>query len=285
MRKIIIGSLLLFNVSCTDVVYVTQPQLVTKTDTIIKTRVDTVQAGLQKFNININWSKFTASSNLVNDFMVNSMSDSSLSITHVGVRLEYPKQNASFTQSTVRDGNVTKLITMNVPAADSVNLYLLAVYNSGGPGAVRKALKMGIRRNITVPTSGEVNLTLDSLVLYDTDWVVDTTVSDTISFVNDTILVTRSKLLTRGLTSILIRDIYQLEDDAITPYSNRFVKWYGSGYERGNPFGWRKIEVFSQNNSTTTSVDTFWPYIDGKMFNLTDAYLVGKQGIIKTTWR
>jgi hypothetical protein len=271
MKKIVMVLSLLTVVACKDVVYVTGPS-VTKTDTVV--------VGLQNVNIRVNWSKFNTTSNIVmNDFMVNAVSDNGLSITHVGARLVYPKNNAVFTQSVVKDTGSTKLITLQVPSTDTAHLYIVAVYEGGG---IRKALKMGVKRNISIPAGGNINLTLDSLTLIDTEWMIDTT-DATIRMSNDTIRVTRSNGLTFSEVPVHVIDPYQI--GGLVTYSNRIVKFFGSGNEMGNPSGLRRFDIHTPNRGTPTTTETFWPYIDGGMFNLNGDYLIGKQGVIKTIWQ
>ena len=272
MKKIFMVLSLLTMVACKDVVYLTGPTI-TKTDTLVVTN------GLQNVNLTVNWSKFTTGgSKLMSNLMANAVSDSGLVITHVGARLVYPKNNAVFTQSVVKDTGSTKLITLQVPSTDTAHLYIVAVHESGG---VRKALKMGVKRNISIPTNGTINLTLDSLTLIDTDWVV----GDTTATVNsDTIRVSRSNTLTQSYVRVHTTDPYQVGDGFIA-YSNRIVKFFGSGNEMGNPSGLRRFDILVPNRGTSTSIETFWPYIDGGMFNLNGDYLIGKQGVIKTTWQ
>jgi hypothetical protein len=275
MKKILMVLPFLIMISCKDVVYITEPKITTKTDTIF--------VGLQDVKIRIDWAKFnaTTTSKLTSDFMVNSVSDSELRITHVGARLVYPKNNASFSQSAVRDTTNTRLITMQVPPTDTAHLYVLAVFDSAG---VRKALKMGVKRNINIPSNGSILLTLDSLTLMDTEWTIDSIADTTLRMVNDTIRNTLSNTLNTGTVRIRVTDPYQIGTQFIA-YSNRIVKFYGSGFEYGNTAGWRGFGIVTNNRNTATSTDTFWPYIDGVFFNLNGEYLVGKQGIIKTTWQ
>jgi len=260
-------------IGCSEkVVYLTGPTT-TKTDTVI------VNAGMQTVNLRVDWSKLRQPmTSKLEDGMAYAISDSGLNITHVGSRLVYPKNNASFTQSVVKDTGSTSLITLQVPATDTAHLYVIAVHEANG---VRKALKMGVKRNIRILSNTLINLTLDSLTLMDTDWsVTDTTV--TIS--SDTIRMTSSRDDTRKVLNVRVTDPYQVGTTFIS-YSNRIVKFYGSGFEYGNIDGWRKFGIDVLNRSSATTIDTFWPYIDGSLFNLNGEYLIGKQGIIKTTWQ
>lgn len=269
-RKIWFLVLSFITIGCSEkVIYLTGPTT-TKTDTVI------VNAGMQTVNIRVDWSKLRQlTTSKLEDGMSYAISDSGLNITHVGSRLVYPKNNASFTQSVVKDTGSTSLITLQVPATDTAHLYVVAVHEASG---VRKALKMGVKRNIRILANTPINLTLDSLTLIDTDWsVVDTTISVT----NDTIRVTASSNTTLDVRAA---DPYQIGTTFIS-YSNRIVKFYGSGTEYGNTDGWRKFGIQILNKSSATTIDTFWPYIDGSLFNLNGEYLIGKQGIIKTTWQ
>lgn len=268
--------LLLLSVNaCKEIVYITGP-IITKTDTLV------IKNGMQSVNITVDWSKFNTTSKLMNNYMVNSMSDSGLTITHVGARLVYPKNNAVFTQSVVKDSGSTKLITLQVPTTDTAHLYVLAVYQAGG---VRKALKMGVKQNISIPLNGAINLTLDSLTLIDTDWFVDSIADTTLHIVNDTIRVTLNNVSGNGVVKIRVNDPYQIGSSTSMTYSESIVRFYGSGYEYGNISGWRSFGIIMTNTNTITSVEKFWPYIDGSMFNLNGDYLIGKQGVIKATWQ
>jgi hypothetical protein len=275
MKKILMVLPFLIMTACKDVAYITEPKITIKTDTIF--------VGLQDVKIRIDWAKFNATtiSKLTSDVMVNSVSDSGLLITHVGARLVYPRENASFSQSTVRDTSNSRLITMQVPPTDTAHLYVLAVFDSAG---VRKALRMGVKRNINIPANGSILLTLDSLTLMDTEWTIDSIADTNLRMVNDTILNTLPNTLNTGTVRIRVTDPYQVGTQFIA-YSNRIVKFYGSGFEHGNITGWRQFGIMTNNRNTATSLDTFWPYIDGAFFNLNGSYLVGKQGIIKTTWQ
>lgn len=266
-------------VACKEIVYVTEPALTNTTKT------DTVFVGLQDVKIRIDWAKFNSisTSKLTSNMMVNSMSDSGYRITHVGARLVYPANNASFSQSAVRDTSNSRLITMQVPATDTAHLYVLAVFDSAN---IRKALKMGVKRNISIPSNGSILLTIDSLTLLDTDWTIDTISDTTIRAVmeTDTIRVTHNITTSNPMIRVSVVDPYQIGTQFIA-YSNRIVKFYGSGTEFGNVTGWRNFGISVPYRGTQTSVEKFWPYIDGVFFNLNGEYLIGKQGIIKTTWQ
>jgi len=273
MKKALMVLILMSVTACSEkVVYLTGPTT-TKTDTMV------VTAGMQIVNIRVDWKKLRQSiTSKLNDGMVNAISDSGLNITHVGSRLVYPKNNASFTQSVVKDTGSTKLITLQVPATDTAHLFIVAVHESNG---VYKALKMGVKRNISILANTPINLTLDSLTLTDTDWnVIDTTVIIT----SDTIRMTASNGISNKILNIRVTDPYQINITQIS-YSNRIVKFYGTGHSYENSDGWRKFGISVSNKSTTISTETFWPYIDGSLFNLNGDYLIGKQGIIKTTWQ
>jgi len=258
-------------IGCSEkVVYLTGPTT-TKTDTVI------VNAGIQTVNLRVDWSKLRQSTtSKLNDGLAHAVSDNGLNITHVGSRLVYPKNNASFTQSVVKDTGSTSLITLQVPATDTAHLYVIAVHEANG---VRKALKMGVKRNIRILANTPINLTLDSLTLIDTDWLVSDT---TISTVNDTIRLTATDTLMK-IVNIKITDPYQINQS--TSFSNTIVKFYGSGFGYGNTDGWRRYGIDIRYKSSNVSIDKFWPYIDGSLFNLNGEYLIGKQGIIKTTWQ
>lgn len=261
-------------IGCSEkVVYLTGPTT-TKTDTVI------VNAGMQTVNISVDWNKLKQSiTSKLNDGMAYAISDSGLNITHIGSRLVYVKDNASFTQSVVKDTGSTSLITLQVPPTDTAHLYVLAVHQSAN--GTRKALKMGVKRNIRILANTPINLTLDSLTLLDTDWSL---ADSTLSLTNDTIRVIVSDTSTRKIVKVEATDPYQLGASPIL-FSNRIVKFYGTGYHYDNVGGWRRLGIEIQKKGTGTSTDTFWPYVDGSLFNLNGEYLIGKQGIIKTTWQ
>ena len=262
---------LLMTTGCSEkIVYLTGPSK-TKTDTIV------VTVGMQTVNLRIDWNKLQQSSASKLTEETYAMSDSGLAITHIGSRLVYLKDNASFTQSVKKDTGNTSLITMQVPSTDSASLYVVAVYQLNG---VRKALKMGVKKNFRISVNTPINLTLDSLTLIDTDWsLVDTT----LTIVDDTIRLTASSTVNNKILNVRATDPYQVNEKL--PHSNTIVKFYGSGFEYGNVNGWQKYGIIVLNNLTTATIDTFWPYVDGSLFNLNGDYLIGKQGIIKTTWQ
>ena len=271
-NKIWLLTLLSVVTACSEkIIYLTGPTT-TKTDTVV------VTAGMQTVSLRVDWNRLrqTTTSNFT-DGMAYAISDSGLNITHVGSRLVYVKNNAVFTQSVVKDTGSTSLITLQVPATDTAHLYVVAVYESNG---IRKALKLGVKQNIRILSNSPINLTLDSLTLIDTDWsVTDTTVTIT----NDTIRVNANSTSLNKIVNIRVTDPYQVNQNPA--HSNAIVKFYGSGFGFGNTDGWRKFGIDVRNKSTNTTVDTFWPYIDGGMFNLNGDYLIGKQGVIKTTWQ
>ena len=278
MKKILMIIPFLVMVACKEVVYITEPKYITVTKT------DTILFGMQRVNLNVNWSKLAVNSNITSNLMANAMSDSSLTITHIGARIIYPNSNAAFMQSTVRDSNSTKLITLQVPTANNASLYILAVYDVGG---TKKALKMGVKHNINITANGEINLTLDSLELIDTDWYVDSIADTTLRFVNDTVFAKFPNPSTIcgqpcGIVRIKVRDPYYL---GTVSHAQGIVHFYGSGYGYGNPEGWRQYGISVLKPAVDTySIEKFWPYIDGSKFNLNGGYLIGKQGVIKTTW-
>jgi hypothetical protein len=276
MKKIIMVLITLTIIACKDVVYITEPKYITKTDTIL--------VGMQRVNLVVDWSKFTTTSKLTSNFMANAVSDSALSITHVGARLVYPNSNAAFIQSTVKDGNNTKLITLQVPTTNNATLYVLAVHDFGNN---KKALKMGVRHNINITTGGEVNLTLDSLDLIETNWYIDSLADTTLRFINDTVVARFPNPTTYcgqlcGIVRIKVLDPYQIGENSSTQTITQF---YGTGYGYGNTSGWRQFGISVIKPVVGTySIDKFWPYMDGSKFNLNGDYLIGKQGVIKTIW-
>lgn len=269
MLMVIITTISTFG--CTEKVYITGPTI-TKTDTIV------VSPSKQVVNLTVDWNKLNQSiTSKLTDGMVYSISDSNLNITHIGTRLEYVKNNASFTQSVVNTGSNTSLITLDVPPTDTANMYVLAVHESNG---VRKALKLGIKRNIRIVANSSINFTLDSLTLIDAEWTVT---EPNVMIQKDTIFMDVNASSQSTVLNVSATDPYQV--NTFVPYSNRIVKFYGSGYEYGNLTGWRKFGINVVNKSTSVTIDTFWPYVNGSLFNLNNDYVIGKQGIIKTTWQ
>ncbi len=91
-------------------------------------------------------------------------------ITHVGARLEYSSDSAVFMQSVEKQiANDIGVITMEVPAAQSANLYLAAVkYSTEWWGS--RALYYGVIRNLTLPGGTIVEIRMSDIEWVEASW-------------------------------------------------------------------------------------------------------------------
>lgn len=252
-------------------------ETVTKIVEVTRERVDTVvvsrPGGWSDVVIRVDWSRLEALLVPTMDGIADNRleeNNASLDVTDVGSRLVYIRENAAFTQSVKRDSGSTSLLTLRVPATDSADLFVVAVHNRNG---VRRALRMGVRRALRISDSTGLNLTLDSLTFVDASWAV---ADSTVSIVNDTIVAVADTGL--RFVRIEVRDPYQVGESP--NFSNRILKFWGSGHLGANPSGWREFRILFSSATVTTK---FWPYVDGSLFNLNNDFPIGSEGVIRVT--
>jgi hypothetical protein len=255
-------------------------ETITKIVEVEKPRVDTLvvfrPSQWQNVVLRVDWSKLTGAINsLASPATQDAGNLAPLDITHVGSRLIYIKENAAFTQSVQRDSTPTALLTLRVPATDSADLFVVAVHNQNG---VRRALKMGVKRNLKILEGNPVTLTLDSLALVDATWeVIDTTVT----VVNDTIVAVGGQ--DSRNVKIRVADPYQV--GFVPTFTMSVIKFWGTGFWGANTDGWREItSVTARSLGATTTTATIWPYVDGGLFNLSEQFFIGPRGTIRVNW-
>ena len=91
-------------------------------------------------------------------------------ITHVGARLEYPDNSAVFIQSVKKQvAQDVGVITMEVPAANKANLYVVAVkYDGTWKG--NRALYFGVVRDLYIPGNTVIEVKMSDIQWAAASW-------------------------------------------------------------------------------------------------------------------
>ena len=268
-NKIWLLSLLLLTIGCTEVV-------VTK---IVGPETET-----QTVNLRVNWNQ-----------IANSISATTDSITHIGVRLVYVKEGAVFMQSVRKtDSSSNGLITLKVPSTDTAHLFVVAVKRDENTN-YNKLIKLGAKFNISIPTNGTINLTLDSITMNDAKWEVDTTALRVVYGTTYTPLSNDSlyngRVVASKNDSLLVFPIHVYD-----PFYSKnvhgttgIITFYGGGSDWTDKINWSGFGIWMKNSSVGTTGNTrerFWPYLEGSMFNLpSGGYKIGNEGIINVIWQ
>lgn len=268
MKKILMVFLwILFVTGCTEVVNVVAPETADQT-----------------VNIQVNWSK-----------LLNDTTTTTDSITHIGARLIYVKEGAVFIQSIPRTTTSTGLITLKVPPTDTAHLFVVAVRKAENTN-YNKLIKLGMKLNISVPTNGTVNLTLDSLTMTNAAWEVDTTALRVLFGNTSYTRLSNDSLYNGRITTSKNDSILVLPIKVYDPFSSKnvhntegIITFYGGGSDLEDKQNWSGFGIWMKNPSVgvvNNTSEKFWPYLEGSMFNLpSGGYKIENEGKINVIWQ
>jgi hypothetical protein len=184
-------------------------------------------------------------------------------VTHTGVRVIYPDENAAYSQSVTRDIAETQgIITLKIPSTSNAKMYVLAVHDSENPQNQRTRL-LGYVENFAIPEGSVTTITMS-----DIDWVEATWYPGE-GYENFENGLTASKDEERYFFPIYVRDPFQIGEE-IT-YSQSILRINGNSSFRDNTDGWRRFDI-SHRNVAVGTVHTeeyfFQPCVDYLLFNL-----------------
>jgi hypothetical protein len=186
-------------------------------------------------------------------------------INRVGVRVEYPNEDAVFMQTVDRETAATSgVITMVLPPTSQARLFVLAVHedpNSGG-GEAKAVAQLDLGR---LAPGRALKLTTASLNLIPATWTLsgDQSFTDVDGVRN--IAIESASNVSLGL---LARDPFG--DVPTRNGSRRFIELNGSGNILGVSDGFRVMNQFISRGGAaagSSSTATFHPYFNGALFN------------------
>jgi hypothetical protein len=206
-----------------------------------------------------------------------------LEVTSVGAWLVYVEENASFSQSVSRElAENEGVITLEVPSTNKADLFVAAVHE-GERYNSQRALYLGAIHGLRLEGSTVREITVDDIKWTKAEWHVHHTHQNGYlagSFIGD-----KSEPYLR--LPIRVRDPYQIGESPSR--GNTVIKAAGSNFQLDNPDGWRRIDVAASNDElgeTSSSVEWFWPYLDGSLFNLSETYYyIGEEGAFTVHWQ
>jgi hypothetical protein len=213
-------------------------------------------------------------------------------INRVGVRVEFPDEDAVFTQSVDRrTAESSGLITMVLPPTNNAKIYVLAVHEKDPQIAddVERAKAMAYQDVGKLTPGNAFKLTTQSLSFIQPTWQFASPVEGTIVGATLTANVTSTEA-TRAFIGIVVTDPF---GDVPTRNggTRRFLELNGTGGISGAQDGTRTMTVAANRSGKsagqTTLVEGFYPYVNGALFNLGDK---GRFGIYPTgkfvvTWQ
>lgn len=216
-----------------------------------------------KLIVSVQWDAF-------HQFLPASISPAgSNTITHIGARIEYPNDSETpKVQSVMRQiGKNVGTITMEVPAAEAVNLCMAAVKHSTGSQESR-ALYYGVVHALSLPGG-----TIVELEMNDIDWVKATwhvSSEDEHIWNNDRVYEADASHDYLDKPAIYVRDPFQIGEYPRN-YHDLLIGVEGRVSWRDNPDGWRLFVIRATNEGDGKPYQTiykFCPYLKGDKFDL-----------------
>lgn len=210
-------------------------------------------------------------------------SESTLPITHLGVRLLYPDQNAVFIQSTERKPEEnTGIIRLEIPPSNSARMLIAAVHYDGSEN---RLLKMGVVEDLTIQSGVSYEWGVNGITWTDPHW----SPADSLAEQYESGVFTVDKNLKEFSFYFLVRDPYSSE--AQPSLDNYLLRLNGRGGNTGYENGYRILRQVVENpdvgNANSEYYDDFYPYLPGDLFQLpTDGarYVVYKKGEFIVNW-
>lgn len=235
-------------------------------------------------NVKVNWDKVSEPPEKM--FPNHKMSttsevtvNSTLPVTDFGVRIEYLTDNAVYTQSVTNTNNdSTSLITLDIPTADSVSVFAVAVNDS-------TVVNMGVIKSQVLNNAVNYNFTVN-----DFKWVAPSWGAGKSFAPNGWDVAHAHKDSVKSKVTFNVIDPF--DGPTKNPkgeYDNFIIKINGSGgigEYKGNDI--REHYIMANNSNigvADTTLITWSPYLDGSMFNLPNGrYIVDKSGTFKVSW-
>jgi hypothetical protein len=224
----------------------------------------------------INWEEFATMksgqktlTNLVG-FRAGEIPEDTSIVTHTGVRVVYPDENAAYSQSVTREIAETQgIITLQIPATTNAKMYVVAIHGSE-TAENRRALQLGYVDALTIL---EDNIT--TITMFDIDWTTATWYpgEDYTEYQNGLIA---SKEIKRFIFPIYVSDPFQVGEDVT--HEQAIIKVLGRNSCQENINGWRRYDISHENTAIGveyTGTYTFQPYLGSLFFNLPEGlYLI-----------
>lgn len=186
-------------------------------------------------------------------------------VTHTGVRVVYPEDNAAYSQSVTREVAETQgIITLQIPSTDDAEIYLLAVHYSE-KNENKRALWMGYIESFPIPPDSITTITMNQIDWIEATWYPGEGYED---FENGLVAPKNEKVF---WFPIYVRDPFQVGQDV--SYEKSIFKISGRSSCWENVDGWRRFDISHWNSDIGvphTETYSFQPGIDYLLFNLPD---------------
>jgi len=185
-------------------------------------------------------------------------------ITHVGARVVYVGQNASFAQSVEKSTAERQgIITFDIPASNNAKLFTVAVHHSGEYNKNR-ALWLGVVDNLQIPKDGIVEITMDDIEWVKAEW------KPAEGYENYADGITAEKEEDDiYFPHIYVRDPYQAGENP--SWDEIIIGINGSSSHGDNIDGWRLFRIWNENKKGDiphTAKYEFQPFVGSSWFNL-----------------
>jgi hypothetical protein len=211
-------------------------------------------------------------------------------VNRVGVRIEYPNEDAVFMQTVDRaTAEQSGLITLVLPPTNSAKLYALAVHEkvTTVPGADQEVAKALAYADLGRLVPGRAfKITTSSIAFSPAGWTFNTPVLQ--SVVNGRRVGTATSTGSSFTATVDVDDPFG--DVAGRPGVRRFLELNGNGNVQSVVEGKRQMTITVNKGSTptgqTSQTTNFNPYVNGAHFNLGDAarFAVLPLGGVRVTW-
>ena len=184
-------------------------------------------------------------------------------VTHTGVRVIYPGNNAAYSQSVTREIAETQgIITLQIPSTDDAQIYVLAVHDSTFNWG-RRVLQMGWIESFPIPADNITTITMDDINWIEAKWYPGEGYEN---YENELIVSKDKKQLDMP---IYIRDPFQVGKEV--SYEQSVIKITGASRCGENTDGWRHFDILHENSKVGevhAEAYKFQPGIDHILFNL-----------------
>jgi len=200
-------------------------------------------------------------------------------ITHVGVRIEYPEENAAFSQSVDKStADNEGILTLRTPPADNVNIYLTAVeYDSPVGSALLVAAESGTK----IEEGATNQWVTDDFDWITTEWFVDEEYED--EYEEGKFYVDKNK----ERFQLPVHVTYPFHKNKDIDYRKLLVG-VGKGWIHENTENYYVFQVTVDNPSKgeeSTTNHTFSSYIMGEKFTLPETiYRIEQLGGFDVIW-
>lgn len=246
------------------------------------------QEATSKVQIEIDWDAIQRSGKTSGAALSALLAHDPYPINRVGVRVEYPKEDAVFMQTVDRaTASQSGVITMTLPPTSEARIFVLAVHESVGQNDRDVAKAMAFLNLGRLIPGKAAMLTTSALNFVDASWRITP----------PAIVEMRDGRMEVEMESAATNNVwlpYEVVDpfgDVQTRTSTRsFVELNGSGGSVGTSPGVRYGEQYVGRNGApagTTTTAGFYPYINGALFNLGGIarFAVLPEAFVRVTWR